>query len=97
MATAEPGVFMGGAVCGMPLMESIALGVRLSKSIEVYLETGKVSDISEDDEREKCERYLKHDGEEKMPRIVPSSPGGYTEEEAKAEASRCFKCDCDEC
>ncbi|NLA74065.1 MAG: NAD(P)-binding protein, partial [Deltaproteobacteria bacterium] len=41
MTTASPGVFMGGALCGLPLMESIAQGLRLSLIMEFYFQTGK--------------------------------------------------------
>ncbi|NLO47713.1 MAG: NAD(P)-binding protein [Clostridiales bacterium] len=97
MATGKPGVFMGGAVCDMPLMESIALGTQLSQSVEVFLETGKLTELDRDADRIKCERYLRHDGEEKKPVVVPGLPDGYTEGEAMSEASRCFQCDCDYC
>jgi Fe-S oxidoreductase len=93
----QPYVFMGGALCGASLIESIAQGTELSKIVEIYLETGKVSALQSDDDIKKRERYLAHDGEERKPRIEMSDPEGYTQEEAKAEASRCFQCDCDAC
>lgn len=97
MTTHESKIFMGGALCGMPVMEAIAQGVTVSMTIETFLQTGKASKMNDDFDRSKCERYLKHDDAESMPLVIPASPDGYTQEEAKAEATRCFKCDCDYC
>lgn len=44
-----------------------------------------------------CSRHVNTKGVEKAARIVPSSAGSYTEEEAIAEASRCMLCDCEAC
>ena len=96
--TSEPRVFMGGELCGASLMEGIAQGIGLSKTIEVFLQTGKAAPTYGDRyDKEKCERYLAHDGAVSAPRVLASSPDGYTEEEAKAEAGRCLQCDCVKC
>jgi Fe-S oxidoreductase len=95
--TEKPGIFLGGGVCGLPLMESIAQGPEVSKTIEVYLQTGKAAKTHGDYDRSKCNRYLRHDGAPKAERVIASSPEGYTEEEARQEAARCFKCDCGYC
>ncbi|NLA86109.1 MAG: NAD(P)-binding protein, partial [Clostridiales bacterium] len=97
LTTSVPGVFMGGALCGASLMEGIAQGPALSKTMEVYLMTGKASDTHGTYNKNDCGHYLKHDGEASVPLVIASGEDGYTEEEAKAEAQRCFKCDCDYC
>ena len=97
LTTSVPKVFMGGTLCGVTLMEGIAQGTEVSKTIEVFLQTGKAARTYGSYDKNNCERYLRHDGAVSLPRIEPSSPDGYTEEEAKKEAARCFHCDCDIC
>ena len=93
----HPGWFLGGGICGMPLMESIAAAGRLSQLIEAYLQTGRAALIVE--QATDCEGHmLPHPGEESKPLVMPSDPAaGYTKDEAKAEASRCMQCICDGC
>lgn len=95
--TSVPGVFLGGTLCGATLMEGIAQGTEVSKTIEVFLQTGKAAHTPGRYDRESCGHYLKHDGAVSEPRVEACSPEGYTEEEAKKEAARCFQCDCDIC
>jgi Fe-S oxidoreductase len=97
LTTSAPKVFMGGALCGATLMEGIAQGTKASKTIEVFLQTGKAARTHGDYDKNNCERCLKHDGAVSMPRVEPSSSDSYTEEEAKKEALRCFHCDCNIC
>ena len=98
LATSEPRVFLGGTLCGATRMEGIAQGVEVSKTIEVFLQTGKAAHTyGSRYDKANCDRYLAHDGAVSKPRVEASSPEGYTEEEAKAEAARCFQCDCVEC
>ncbi len=97
LTTSDPKVFMGGAVCGMPLMESIAQGPKVSKTMETFFQTGKSPKPGANAGKPGCVHYLNHDGAENKPLVLMSDPDGYTEEEAKAEASRCFKCDCETC
>ncbi len=95
--TSEPRVFMGGALCGATLMEGIAQGAKASKIIEGFLQTGKAARSHGDHDAGDCERHLTHNGVSSVPRVIPSRPDGYTEEEAKEEAARCLQCDCDSC
>jgi Fe-S oxidoreductase len=97
LTTSESKVFMGGTLCGVTLMEAIAQGPELSKTIEVFLQTGKAGRTYGSYDRNNCERYLKHEGKVSVPRVQASGPDGYTEEEAKKEAGRCLQCDCDKC
>ena len=94
----KAGFFLGGGVVGMPLMESIACGSKLSQLMEAYLKTGRAELIVENNE-EYCEGHMMdHPGEEKKPIVLPADPDlGYTKDEAKAEAARCMQCICDRC
>lgn len=96
LTTSEPKVFLGGALCGAGLMESIAQGTEVSRMIEVFLQTGKATRTNSYDHRN-CARYLKHEGAISAPRVVASAPEGYSETEARAEAARCLQCDCSKC
>jgi len=96
--TVKPGFFMGGGIVGMPLMESIACGGKLSQLMEAYLKTGRASLIVENSD-DYCEGHMmEHPGEEKKDIVLPADPeAGYTKDEAKAEAARCMQCVCDRC
>ncbi|MDD3168901.1 MAG: heterodisulfide reductase-related iron-sulfur binding cluster [Eubacteriales bacterium] len=95
--TSNPRVFLGGELCGVSLMEGIAQGPKLSKTLEVFLQTGKASGTSGGYDKRDCGHYLSHDDAVPVPMVIPSSEDGYTEEEAKQEAARCFLCDCEIC
>ncbi len=97
MTTSRPGVFMGGAVCGVPLMESIADGSLLSRIMEVFFQRGEAARPAADQLAAPGIHYLPHDREGKKVLVGMSSPDGYSPDEAKAEASRCFLCDCRIC
>jgi Fe-S oxidoreductase len=95
--TSDPKVFMGGLLCGVTLMEGIAQGLEVSKTIEVFLQTGKAFHTHGRFDKKNCNRYIEHDGAVSAPRVVASSSEGYTEEEARKEAARCLQCDCVKC
>ncbi len=97
LTTSMPKVFMGGMLCGASLIEGIAQGIEVSKTIEAFLQTGKAARTYGYDEKNNCERYLQHEGAVPEPLVIASAPDGYSEDEAKAEASRCLQCDCDRC
>jgi Fe-S oxidoreductase len=97
LTTADPKVFMGGALCNVTIMQGIAQGTEVSTTIEVFLQTGKASKSGDRYDKRNCERYLRHDGAISVPLVKASMPDGYTEQEAMAEAARCLQCDCDYC
>ena len=97
LTTADPKVFMGGELCGASLMEAIAQGTELSKTMEVFLQTGKASATHDHYDKRDCGHYLKHEGVVPAPLVQASADDGYTEEEAKQEAARCLMCDCELC
>jgi Fe-S oxidoreductase len=97
LCTGEPKAFLGGELSGVTLMEGMAQGAQASKTIEVFLQTGKAARTYGGFDRKHCERYLKHEGVASAPRVIAAGADGYTEAEAKAEAGRCLLCDCDKC
>jgi hypothetical protein len=98
LTTAVPGVFLGGMLGGGDALEAIAQGVEASKIMEVFLQTGKATrSPSVYEKKENCDRYLTHAGAAQAPLVVAASTDGYDAEEAKAEAARCFRCDCGSC
>ena len=98
LTTARPGWFMGGGVCGMPLMESVAAGNLLSQLMEAYLKVGRAELVVERSDGA-CEgRFVPHPDAVSAPRVEASAPEeGYGKDEAKAEAARCMQCVCDGC
>jgi len=78
----------------------IALGIRRSMEIEVALQTGLRGAEAEAAAARTAIRpekhVLDHAGEPVKPRVVAAA-GGYTKEEAQAEAARCMGCDCSAC
>ncbi len=97
LTTSVSKVFMGGLLCGATLMESIAQGAEASKTIEVFLQTGKASFTHGRLDQKYCNRYLRHENVASAPRVQASAQAGYSEEEAKQEAARCLQCDCVKC
>ena len=95
LTTGKPGVFMGGALTGAGLMDAIVQGKSLSKTVEVFLQTGKAAGTYEGDKSAVCR--IDCSGADPMPRAEPVGSDGYTDEEARTEASRCFLCDCHMC
>ncbi|MDI3536720.1 MAG: hypothetical protein PWP30_1202 [Eubacteriaceae bacterium] len=95
--TSEKKVFLGGSLCGVSQMEGIAQGAQVSKVIEAYIQTGKASYINKENNFKECGRKLDHDGALSLARVEAQSTDGYSEAEAREEASRCLQCDCDKC
>ena len=97
LTTSDPRVFMGGALTGVTLMEGIAQGIEVSKTIEVFLQTGRAGLTHGAFKNDVCDRSFRHEGAVSVPLVVASGPDGYTADEAKEEAARCLLCDCDTC
>ncbi|MDR0838709.1 MAG: FAD-dependent oxidoreductase, partial [Oscillospiraceae bacterium] len=92
LSTARAGAFLGGGLIGADLMTGVAQGRRASQSIETYLQTGKPSRPPSQD----CDWSPDASEFAHSPRVA-ATDGGFTEEQAQAEAARCLKCDCDKC
>ena len=102
LTTSEPKIFLGGSLTGADKVLGIAQGKSISITAEFFFQTGKaaasISGISISGcGKESCELSMPDVNVKDKTRIVPSGLLGYSEDEAKAEAERCLKCDCDRC
>ena len=97
MTTSAPKIFLGGELSGVGLMEGIAQGAEVARVMEIYMQTGRATLSHGTYDKNYCGHHIDHSGETSVSRIEPSDGGEYTEDEARAEAARCFKCDCDHC
>jgi Fe-S oxidoreductase len=97
LSTENPRVFLVGTLTGVNRMEGIAHGAAVSLSVEVFLQTGKTSATFGGYDKSNCTRYLDHADDESFAYTPPISPEGFTADEARREASRCLKCDCESC
>ncbi|MDR0861244.1 MAG: FAD-dependent oxidoreductase [Oscillospiraceae bacterium] len=94
--TVNPRVFMGGGVAAQGLMAAIATGRDAARMLEVYLQTGKAAATYGGYDKRNCSRYVQHPNAVSEPRVA-APEGGYGDAEARREAARCLKCDCDAC
>lgn len=95
LATRCKGVFLGGARTGGDDIDACLDGMRAAQQIERFLLSGNMPENGSRAEQF-CERYIRTEGREIRPAVVPAGEG-YTKEEAAQEASRCLQCDCNEC
>ena len=93
--TSEKNVFMGGEICGMSVCEGVAAGRDISRYMESMIMAGR---ITWEEPAAKCDPpSLVPEGAAPAPRIAAADAGGYSKDEAKQEASRCFLCNCEKC
>ncbi|MCL1913100.1 MAG: NAD(P)-binding protein [Eubacteriaceae bacterium] len=96
LATSAHNVFMGGSLTGMDVAAKIAQGKLFSKISDSFIQTGRALAASDDIDIGDAIYPLQADTP-RAARIEPSMLSGYSEAEAKEEAARCMKCDCDNC
>ena len=96
-STSVPKVFLGGALTGAEMISGIAQGKLLSKTAEVFLQTGRTFDVSGEAVRHEPVICPVPPETPRCARVVAAIPSGYTESEAKEEAARCLQCDCNRC
>ncbi len=95
-STAEPRLFLGGELAGLPLMEGMARAARAASSIEAFLQTGSPVYAAQPWDAANARRFAPHAGETPGPAVAPAGEE-YTPAEAQAEAGRCMQCDCSAC
>ena len=95
LSCSEPRVFLGGALTGVQTLDGITQGKSLSKTADIFFQTGKAFGASEG--TCDCTVFPPPVDTPSVPRVVPSEPARYTGDEAAAEAARCLQCDCDRC
>lgn len=95
--TENPRVFLGGELCGTTLMEGIAQGADVSRTLEVFVQTGNAAATLGGYSGRGCERYPAVARAPRAPLVVPAEGEDYSPEEAAQEGARCLQCDCSEC
>lgn len=90
----RPGVFLGGSLMGKNIIEAIADGLNISKSIEGYIKTGSMNTPKKNNET-RLQLDIKELPYAKP--LIPSNGSAFTRDEALQEAKRCLKCKCDNC
>ena len=94
LETSLPGVFAGGD--SGSFIERAAAGRRGMKSIERFLQGASLTTSREKEGPFHTRLFTNVEGVAPKP-PVPVSTGGYSPEEAAAEAGRCLLCECMEC
>lgn len=96
LGTARRGVFLGGSILGASPVEAIEHGVRVSYSIEKYLQLGAMDGVPET-----YTKPVSHETFYELPvKKQHSSISGKVQlgaEEAVAEGLRCMRCNCSQC
>ncbi|MDR0446567.1 MAG: NAD(P)-binding protein [Oscillospiraceae bacterium] len=95
LTTAQPRVFLGGGLVGAELMTAIAHGRLVARSVETFFQIGRATAAAD---ASVCSWTPDTTDIAPVQRLVPSDGSGvFTDSEARAEAARCLKCDCDIC
>lgn len=99
--TGVEGVFAGGGTrrrgAFSPVMETLE-GRKPALSIERLMQKVGLGFGREGEGPQPSRLFTSMEGIESIPRVVPADPaGGFSEEEALSEASRCIQCQCLEC
>jgi len=95
LATARPGVFLGGGLLAKDVLHALAQGIRAAASIERFLKTGAAPE---------ADAFAAGEGSCLAAETAPASLAcvaarqtAFTREEAMAEAGRCLLCNCSSC
>ncbi|NTV90188.1 MAG: NAD(P)-binding protein, partial [Clostridiales bacterium] len=94
LGSAVDGIFLAGSLLGANPIQSIENGIRAARSIESWLQTGRMH-VIQGAEISKASRLQVNLKNLKCAEGVKAER--YSREEAATEASRCLKCDCREC
>ncbi|MBI5784421.1 MAG: 4Fe-4S dicluster domain-containing protein [Rhodocyclales bacterium] len=101
LATAHPKVFAGGSLrYGAPysVIASLADGRHAALSIERMLQGASLTANRDNQGSQPSRLYVNLARHASMPPVAPADVStGYTQDEARAEAARCFPCHCLEC
>ncbi len=102
LATSSPKVFAGGAQCYAPAVyspvQSIADGNYAAVSIDRFLQGASLTASRENQGTYPSRLFVNTGGIAPLPAVpLNYDAHGYTREEARQEAARCFPCHCLEC
>lgn len=89
------GWFAGGGLIGEKPVYALANGLFMGTVIDNFLKTGNL--INPVNVQKTCMQMDPAKLKKIVPAAVSEKPGGYSEEEAIREASRCLECRCDFC
>lgn len=94
LGSEQPGIFLGGGLLEANSIEAIENGIRASQSIESYLKTGRMHEMSgvfvKKPSRLKVNMH-------KFAACERPAADEFSQEEAIQEAKSCQRCDCDDC
>lgn len=94
-ATDTPGLFLGGSLLGADTMHALAQGMTAATVLESYYKTGEMKSAPAlRPTRMVLDETILTPQEGPQPTALE---GGFTKEEAIAEAKRCLICRCDAC
>jgi glutamate synthase (NADPH) small chain len=100
--TSTPGVFAGGSAIaghdGQSRIRAISDGRRAAISIDRFLQKVSLSASREREGTYETRLFTNIQGATPLPRVPAGDrTGSYSPDEARAEAGRCFQCECMEC
>ena len=96
LGTTRRGVFLGGSILGASPVESIEHGVRVSYSIEKYLQLGAMDGVPETYKKPIAHKKFSELPIKKQHSSI-SEKDQLSAEEAVAEGDRCLRCNCSQC
>lgn len=94
MMDGDIALFAGGSLVNDDKVKAAANGLCMAWSIEVFLKTGSLEYPKKAGE---CKAVADPDKLVKAEAVIPANNGLFSDEEARAEASRCIRCQCDAC
>lgn len=98
-STGRPGLFAGAPLGSTPFspIQAVLHGRQAALSIERTAQNVSLSASREKEGPFETRLFTSMADVEHAPATPMADPGGYTPEEARAEASRCIQCECKEC
>lgn len=93
-ASNQPGIFLGGELCGKSILSAINDGLQVIQAIERYLKTGN---MNHPEEKWDTKIQINLDFITHMEPALPKEGEEFTREDAVHEAKRCLKCSCNAC
>ncbi|MDR1206352.1 MAG: NAD(P)-binding protein [Peptococcaceae bacterium] len=97
--TSRPGVFLGGELTGAGFIQAIADGIHAARYFERWLMVGVMLRDTREQAGEAPRTRLRDEffPASAAPAVRAASGEVYSKDEAKAEAFRCLKCNCEAC
>jgi Fe-S oxidoreductase len=90
-------LFIGGLSSPTPYISALSQAKKVALSIERLIQGVDMASARENEAAQLSKLPVDLSGQAHRPPIVPQIPGHYSQEEARAEASRCLDCGCLAC